>query len=76
MAVDKYVYSPTDLKRHAKTCHTWGPDVLVLQLMSADGFDSVLINPNTRVKESLQDIVCFGSSEVRSIKVLYKREKT
>ena len=67
MGVDKHVYSSWDLKHHREPSHTWGPSVMVQSLMSDQGFDSELVNPSSNKKETLQELVCFGSSEVKEI---------
>ena len=64
MGVDKYVLSSNDLKSHKDTVHHWGPCQLVKSLMSEEGFDARLTNPTSGKAERLQDLVCFGSSEV------------
>ena len=64
MGVDKYVLSSDDLRHHRDLLHHWGPCQLVKSLMSDDGFDASLTNPMTGKEETLQDLVCFGSSEV------------
>ena len=65
LGVDKSIQSADDLKNHRENIHYWGPQELVKALLT-DGFSTKLTNPNTSKVESLADLICFGSTEVKN----------
>lgn len=66
LSVDKHVLSSNDLKRHSKDIHDYSAEDIV-QALDRDGFDAIMRNPNAEkeVEEKMDELVCFGSKEVR-----------
>jgi hypothetical protein len=77
LPVDKYVLSQSDLKQQRRdddSVHSYSPpDVIKAMLTSkpkGEGggahFQAALRNPKSKKKETLEDLLCFGNSEVRN----------
>ena len=69
LAVDKHVLSSSDLRQHrdADAVHVYAPAVVVKAMHAGGGFDAVLRNPKSRKQETLKDLLCFGSDDVRKL---------
>ena len=63
LGVDKSILSASDLKSHCDQIHEWGPQEVVKALLK-DGFSAKLKNGDGK-EESLCDLICFGSNEVK-----------
>lgn len=66
MGVDKCVMSSHDLKNYDSKVFAWDPAQTAKSLF-LDGFGAKVYNPVAKVEESLLDLICFGSKEVRII---------
>ncbi len=67
LAVDKQVLSTRDLLTHCDFPRIYGSSEVVRTLMDAEGFAAAKIGgEDSGQSESILDLLCFGSSEVRT----------
>ena len=68
LAVDKFVLSAHELFTHAAApVHAFRPAEIIKCLIDS-GFEGELENTNSRRREKLIDLICFGSKEVSEAK--------
>jgi death-associated protein kinase len=69
LAVDKYVLSASDLRLHRDEVHAYSPGDVLRAMIGQGGraFHAVLKNTKSKKKETLLDLLCFGSAEISTL---------
>lgn len=64
LAVEKHYLSPNDLKHHVYPPHCYSPQDLSRASMKTRGLETSLQNPQTKISETVLDIIAFSLDKV------------
>ena len=70
LPIEKHVLSSYQLRSHSDLIHSWPPEALMAAILQPEGFMSCLENPITGDRETIVDLVAFGSCQVYQNKLL------
>ena len=64
LPVEKCIISSQDLAQHVEDPKYYSPEQMVQELVN-DGFEAMIKHPKCPESEKIEDLICFGSNEVR-----------